>query len=279
MILAGPEDRPAIEIFLKKHIATSMFPLSNLRRYGMNGGHPRAMQFWVRWQAGQIMDLLPVSEECVVFPQCPTGPWGQVKTVLTGTAVKGMLGDARQIDALRGVLGLPEQGGLDLKEPRYELALRDMIVPDCAGFVLRPLADAPRDLIIGWRYAYLEESLAMPGEDSAQKAKDDVEIYLAADTHRLLCQGDTPVAMTGFNAVLPEAVQIGGVYTPPEARSRGFARRAVAMHLHEAQADGVENAMLFAASVQACKAYEAIGFVRTGAFAILFYDEPQVIYG
>ncbi|MCK0096028.1 GNAT family N-acetyltransferase [Yoonia sp. F2084L] len=279
MILATPEDRPAIEAFLTKHVATSMFPLSNLRLHGMTGGHPRAMRFWVRWEAGKIADLMPVSEEGYLFPQCPTAPWGQVKAVMTGASVKGMLGDARQIATLRSVLGLLEQGGLDDEEPLYELALRDLIVPDCAGFTLRPLADAPRDLIISWRHAYLKEVLPMPGEDQARKAMDDVESYIAADTHRALYEGGMPVAMTGFNAVLPEAVQIGAVYTPPSDRSRGLARRAVAMHLQEAAQNGVTSAILFAASPQACKAYEAIGFARIGDYTILVYETPQVIYG
>lgn len=279
MIRAAAADQPAIEAFLRQHIATSMFPLSNLRRYGMAGGHPRAMRFWVRWAAGEIADLLPVSEEGMVFPQCPTGPWGQVRTVLTGTAVKGMLGDAGQIAELRDVLRLPAQGGLDEKEPLYELALKDLVMPDCAGFTLRPLADAPRDLIIGWRRAYLQEVLPVPGGYTQQKANDDIASYIEADTHRVLYRADIPVAMTGFNAVLPEAVQIGPVYTPPEGRSQGFARRAVAIHLQEAIADGVKHAILFAASPQACKAYEAIGFMRTGDYTILIYEEPQVIYG
>lgn len=279
MIRAMTDDRPAIEAFLKRHIATSMFPLSNLRRYGMSGGHPRAMKFWARWEAGAITDLLPVSEEGMVFPQCPNGPWGDVKAALAGATVKGMLGHARQVAELRVALALPESDALDTEEPLYELALTDMRLPDCWGFALRPLADAPRDLIIDWRYAYLKEVLPMPGEDTDQKARDDVESYLAADTHRVLYEGDVPVGMTGFNAVLPEAVQIGAVYTPPQGRSKGLARRAVAMHLQEAQAAGVKNAILFAASPQACKAYEAIGFTRTGRYTILVYEEPQVIYG
>ncbi|MEL6685499.1 MAG: GNAT family N-acetyltransferase [Pseudomonadota bacterium] len=279
MIRATLQDQPAIEAFLKQHIATSMFPLANLHRYGMSGGHPRAMQFWVRWQNGKITDLLPLSEEGGLFPQCPNRPWGQVKTVLAGATVKGMLGDAGQIAELREVLRLPPQGGLDQEEPLYQLALADLQMPDCDGFSLRPLADAPRDLINAWRCAYLQEGLAMPGEDPVQKAQDDVDNYLAADSHRVLYQADTPVAMTGFNAVLPEAVQVGGVYTPPADRSRGFARRAVALHLAEARAAGVTDAILFAASPQASKAYEAIGFTRIGAFTILFYETPQVIYG
>ena len=108
--------------------------------------------------------------------------------------------------------------------------------------------------------------------------KDTVR-YNEADSHRVLYDGDAPVAMTGFNATLPEAVQIGGVYTPPELRARGLARRAVAMHLDQARSAGVDHAILFAASAQACRAYEAIGFKRTGTFTILVFEEPQVIHG
>lgn len=279
MIVAVAEDRPAIEAFLTRYITTSMFPLSNLRRYGMAGGHPRAMRFWLRWQAGALVDVLGVSEEGMVFPQCPTSPWGDVKVVLYGHSVKGILGDAAQVAALRTVLGLSGDPGLDKAEPLYALSLDDLVMPDLAGFRLVPLKDAPRALVVGWRRAYLEEVLPMPGEDSAMTAVKDIVGYLEADTHRVLYEGDTPVAMTGFNAVLPEAVQIGGVYTPPALRARGYARRAVALHLAQAQAAGTKTAGLFAASPQACKAYEAIGFRRTGDFRILIYQEPQVIYG
>lgn len=279
MIVAVAEDRPAIEAFLTRYITTSMFPLSNLRRYGMAGGHPRAMRFWLRWQAGALVDVLGVSEEGMVFPQCPTSPWGDVKVVLYGHSVKGILGDAAQVAALRTALGLSGDPGLDKAEPLYALSLDDLVMPDLAGFRLVPLKDAPRALVVGWRRAYLEEVLPMPGEDSAMTAVKDIVGYLEADTHRVLYEGDTPVAMTGFNAVLPEAVQIGGVYTPPALRARGYARRAVALHLAQAQAAGTKTASLFAASPQACKAYEAIGFRRTGDFRILIYQEPQVIYG
>lgn len=279
MIPAVDADRPAIEAFLTRHITTSMFPLSNLRRYGMAGGHPRAMRFWLRWQAGALVDVLCISEEGMVFPQCPTSPWGDVKVVLHGHSVKGVLGDAAQVAALRTVLGLSRDAGLDTAEPLYALSLDDLVIPDVTGFRLVPLKDAPRALVVGWRRAYLEEVLPMPGEDNAMTAVKDIVGYIEADTHRVLYEGNTPVAMTGFNAVLHEAVQIGGVYTPPALRARGYARRAVALHLSQARDAGTKNASLFAASPQACKAYEAIGFRRTGDFRILIYQDPQVIYG
>ena len=78
---------------------------------------------------------------------------------------------------------------------------------------------------------------------------------------------------------MPEAVQIGGVYTPPALRRKGLARRAVALHLAEARAQGSEMAVLFAASDNASRAYEAIGFERRGDYAVLVYETPQVPYG
>ena len=279
MILATEDDRPAIEAFLTDHITTSMFPLSNLRRFGMAGGHSRAVRFWCRWRAGALTDVLTVTEEGMVFPQCPTGPWGEARVVLAGLAVKGIMGDGAQVAALRAALGLTQKGALDDEDPLYRLALDDLQMPDVAGLTLGSIADAPRELVNGWRRDYLEEVLPIPAEEFQMTAVKDVTSYAEADSHRVLYDADVPVAMTGFNAVLPEAVQIGGVYTPPALRSRGLARRAVALHLAQARDVGIGHAILFAASAQACKAYEAIGFKRTGTFTMLVYEQPQVIHG
>ncbi|MEM9787894.1 MAG: GNAT family N-acetyltransferase [Pseudomonadota bacterium] len=278
MILATEADRPAIEAFLQQHIATSMFPLSNLRRYGMAGGHPRAVRFWCRWREGALTDVLTVSEEGMVFPQCPTGPWGAARVVLAGVGVRGILGDGAQVAALHAALGLPTDPPMNEEEPHYELQLNDLCMPDVAGFSLVPLAEAPRDLVVNWRAAFREEVLTMRSEDYLASARRDIDGYLEADTHRVLYQAGQPVAMTGFNATLSDTVQIGGVYTPPDLRSRGLARRAVAMHLSEARERGVNRAVLSAASPQASRAYEAIGFRPIGTFTILVYDEPRVVH-
>ena len=278
MILATQTDRPAIEAFLRARIATSMFPLSNLRRHGMTGGHDRAVQFWVKWHAGVLTDVLTVSDGGFIFPNCPTAPWGEVRVVLAGMQVTGLLGDGVQVASLRRALALPDLAGVDTVEPLYRLPLADLLLPDLTGFTLAPLSDAPRDLVVGWRRTYLEEVFPMPGEDFQMCAEDDINAYAALDSHRVLYQDGVPVAMTGFNAVLSEAVQIGGVYTPAALRSRGLARRAVAMHLGEARENGVREAVLFAASPQAARAYEAIGFTRVGDFAVVLFDEPQVIH-
>ncbi|WP_333711956.1 GNAT family N-acetyltransferase [Yoonia sp.] len=280
MILATKADRPAVEVFLRQHITTSMFPLSNLRRYGMAGGHGRAMSFWLNWRDGRITDALGLSDEGFLFPQCPTGPWGALAAVLAGQAIKGLLGAEDQVAALRRCLALdPDAKALDTTEPQFTLPLADLVIPDKAGFRLVPLDAAFRDIATRWRAAYIMEVMQVPGEDGDAKAVQDVDNYIAAGSHRVLLRDGSPVAMTGFNADLPEAVQIGGVYVPPVLRRQGLARRAVALHLAEARANGVGTAVLFAASDNAARAYQAIGFRRVGAFSVLVFGSPQVIHG
>lgn len=276
MIRATLADRPAIEAFLNTHAATSMFPLSNLARHGMQGGHPRACSFYIRRDADQISDVLTVSDEGVLFPQCPKGFDG-VDAIFQGTGVKAVLGDADQVAEIRAVLGLTHKAQLDTVEPAYTLRLQDLRVPD-TDLTLRALQDVPRDTLIRWRAAYNVESLDVPSGKAVNNAESDIDIYIANDSHRSLWDGAKPVAMTGFNAILPNIVQIGGVYTPPDLRSRGYGRTAVALHLAAAFDAGVSQAVLFAANEPAERAYRAIGFVPNGQFAIAFYDVPQVIH-
>jgi GNAT superfamily N-acetyltransferase len=182
------------------------------------------------------------------------------------------------VAALRAALGVTRPAPLDVVEPGYQLDLTDLIVPP-SDMTLHPLQRVPIDTLIQWRAAYHVEALSAPLDEAVTRAQSDIDGYIAADSHRSLWAGAAPVAMTGFNAVLPNIVQIGGVYTPPDLRSRGYARCALALHLQEAARQGVTQAVLFAANTAAETAYRAIGFQRSGSFAIAFYDDPQVVDG
>lgn len=278
MIRACVADLPAIKAFLTGHIATSMFPLSNLRSHGMAGGHPRAVTFWVRWDAGQITDVVTVTDEGFAFPQCPTMPWGDLRVALAGQALRGIMGDAEQVAGMRAALRWSGAAQVDEIEPLYHLNLADLMLPDCTGYALRPLGAADRDLAQVWRAAYLRETGLSTGGGLEAAAKKDIAGYIAAGSHRVLCRAAQPVGMTGFNAQLPQAVQIGGVFTPQEFRGQGVARLAVALHLKEARENGVTDAILFAASDTAARAYEAIGFEKIGAFAMVIFKDAQVIH-
>jgi hypothetical protein len=156
-------------------------------------------------------------------------------------------------------------------EPSFLLGLSNLQMPKTEGFLLHPLNAAPHDLMVQWRADYEFETLAVPQQDAIARSEKQIRSFMAIDSHRVLFNGDTPVAMTGFNATLPEIVQVGGVYTPPAHRSKGFARIALAMHLAEVAVDGVTEAVLSAATEFAARAYTAIGFERTGDFALVVY--------
>src|SRR2546430_16119428 len=95
-----------------------------------------------------------------------------------------------------------------------------------------------------------------------RSSRDDVLLQHERGTDWLLVAGETPVSYAVFNAMLPEVVQIGGVWTPPEFRGRGYARGVVAGSLVAARKHGVHRADLFAdpAHYTTRRAYLYFGF-------------------
>lgn len=276
MRAALPTEAGAIAARLSRDAERAMFPLANLAAHGMAGGHPRAMRFWV---AGDpVSDVLGLTEEGMVMPLLAPALAGAAARALAGRAVFGMAGEAAQVHALMaacGLAGAPVKMAHD--EPHFALRLADLVLPDCGGLRLIPARDAPRALLAGWRADYDVEVLG--GTPAQARAESEVTLdgWLAADSHRVLLRGDAPVCLTGFNARLPDIVQVGGVWTPPALRGQGLARRAVALHLAEARARGATRATLFAASDMAARAYRAIGFRQIGTFTLtLFRDRPVV---
>lgn len=272
-------DRDALVAFMMTHAPIMMFPLSNVARYGLGGDDPRAMQAWVATRAGQITDALTVSQEGMVFPCCPTGNWTAAAHILQGRAIKGLIGDAAQVSALRAALGITGIAQLDVAEPSFVLDLAALHKPRTEGFRLCKLDQAPAGLIAAWRVEYEVETLNLARSVVAQQADAKIRGYIAVDTHRVLFKDDEPVSMTGFNAVLPRIVQVGGVYTPSDLRGRGYARTALAMHLAEVAKEGVTQAVLSAANEAAAQAYKAVGFARAGDFALVIYEDTQVAHG
>jgi GNAT superfamily N-acetyltransferase len=275
-----PQDRDALEAFLISRIDEAMFPIVNLRAHGLgNGGfasnHDHASRFWrlgddslvALTQGGMIMALLGVASNL-----------GPLRQVLAGHRVTGAVGPAASVrpvlDAL-GLTGLPARKDAD--EPGFGLDLSDLRIPELPGSALVPASGAFRPVATDWRAAYHVEILGITMAEARLHAEKEMDAYIARDSLRILVVGGAPVAMTGFNATLPEIVQIGGVYTPPALRNRGYARQAVALHLAEARAAGVARAVLFAASDAAVRAYLALGFKPTRAFALVLLSYPTTI--
>ena len=277
MKAAETKDLPRVKTFLEKYITTSMFPLSNLEKFGTSG-HDLAVQFWLHEAADEITDVLTITQAGMVFPQIHSMPMTALSEVLDNKTIIGIIGQAQQVSDLRAAFAKGTPTKLDAVEPHFSLTIDDMQMPDTHGMTLEPLESADRDLMIAWRRDYEIEALNENPIDALKIATDDVDRYIVRDSHRVLYHNGTPVCTTGFNATYQTCVQIGGVYTPPEQRNKGYARAAVALHLKEAQAKGADTAILFSASEAAARAYMSIGFRQIGEFTLMIFDEPTVIH-
>ncbi len=260
-----------------------MFLLSNIAAEGMllwsedpAPGKPHAMRLWLDGEEA----VVGLTAGGNLIAQCPGALPEGLRKALAGCEISTIVAPNGQVPRLIEALGLTD---FPLRhhdeEPGYRLALADLILPDLRHFRSRPLADDDRTLLHGWRAAYLTEVFAVPPDEAAAKARTDVQGWIATGSHRLLLRDGVPVALSGFNAMLPQVVQVGGVYTPPGSRGQGLARRAVAAHLAEARASGVNRATLFAANEAAARAYVAIGFRRSGTMGIAQFDSPLRIAG
>jgi GNAT superfamily N-acetyltransferase len=277
---AGPADRALVEALLSRAIDMAMFPLANLRAQGLvQGGfpsdHSHACRFWLVGTQG----LVALSRGGMLMPHLTEGcDLTALRAALACQRVAGALGSASAVRPVMAALGLDAAlTRKDEDEPAFALDLDHLRIPDVPGARLIAAAAAYRPLLTEWRTAYHRESLNTPTDHAAMLALVDVDRMIDRGNHRLLMVEGQPVALTGFNATLPQIVQVGGVYTPPALRGRGHARLAVALHLAEARAAGVARAVLFAAGPAAARAYAAIGFQPNGSFALVLFAAPVTI--
>jgi ribosomal protein S18 acetylase RimI-like enzyme len=154
----------------------------------------------------------------------------------------------------------------ELQEPallaRSDAALRVPTLSEALG----PLLE--------WRIAYMVESLGGTRDGALESScRSTMEGWLNGGTLWVLTLGGEIVSMTGFNAQARGIVQVGGVYTPPPLRSRGYARAAVAGSLKLARAQGATRSVLFTSEENqaAQAAYRGLGYRVTGDFGLVLY--------
>lgn len=271
-------DLPDLAAFLGARADVNMFALSNLFHYGLGSGPGLRMRFWLVRRAGGIAGALGLSGLGTVFPWLPApgADWQAAARTVQGLPLAGLTGEAACAGAFLAAANLtaaPAQR--DVTEPGFALDLARLVLPPADGARLVVPGPDHRPTLIRWRADYVVEVLGTPPGRAEAAATADIGRALAGGRLRLLLVSGRPAAMTGFNATLPSAVHIGGVYTPPDQRGRGHARLAVALHLAEARAAGVRHAYLYAFSEQAARAYRAIGFAPSGHMRFVTFAQPQ----
>lgn len=276
---ARDADLPEVEAFLATHAPTSMLLRANLRRYGLGDRRtPQAVSLVLLREGGAITGLLGITNAGFAMLQAPraaAADWLDLARWLGGRRLAGLTGDSTQAAALIGALGLAEAAFIHrATEPLYHLDLAALDLSTLAPGTIRRPRERDRDLLTAWYTDFEESALNTPPALAAERGGDRADLAIDGDHVRLFEQDDIPLAMSAFNAELPEIVQVGGVYTPPEGRNRRAARSAVGLHLAEARRYGVRQAVLAAASPSACRSYEALGFRRIGQMTLALLHAP-----
>lgn len=262
-----------------------MFLLSNLREAGLEDHeHRRSGSYVGAFEGHELVGVACHYRMGNVIVNAPQHAVEVARAAVraSGLAIAGVVGPEPQVEAIASALGLPVGGAakFDEAEGLYRLALADLRVPSDLreGRVCgRMLEQGDLDLVTQWMVRYQVESLgAVENAGLGDQVRAGLEASLGRGNEWVLERDGELLAHTGFNAQLPEAVQVGGVWTPHSLRGRGHARCAVASHLLAAREAGATMAVLFTsdANVPARRAYAALGFEALGRYRLLLLGDP-----
>jgi predicted GNAT family acetyltransferase len=261
-----------------------MFLVGNMRAAGLaDHGAPYQGTYAAAFDRGEIVGVAAhYWNQNLVFqaPACLDALWAAVVEA-SGRPVKGLIGPSDQVGAAKEALDIDDSNvQMDETERLYSLKLEALVVPENlnSGEVQgRRIEFRDVELVTRWRIAFALEAL---GEEDGPQLREECRISIerSLDERRtwiLEAQGE-PVACSSFNTAIKEAVQVGGVWTPPALRQRGYGRAVVAASLLDAQAEGVEKAILFTGrgNIPAQKAYEALGFQPIGSYRLVLLKTP-----
>lgn len=274
----GPGDEEAVGRFLDNHADSSMFLRSNLIAAGLVDG---ADAYQGRWVAACFGDaVIGVIAQfwngmlAVQAPMAAEALAAALDAIEPRRGIVGMTGPLDQVLRVRNALGL------DLRAPRFfereELFgchLDAMTPPPTDGRQVRVPRLDELALLTEWRIAYHIESYnAEPSEALAAATAEEITLrHGEGHDFVVVDESDRPLAYCAYNAVLADRVQIGGVYTPPERRGQGNARRVVAGAMAEAARRGARRAVLFTGTGNhpARRAYLSLGFRLVGDFGLM----------
>ena len=283
-VLHAP-DQPTLEAFLCKHKDSSMVLRSNLLADGIEDTGGRFAGVYAgAFDAGGALRAVAAHYRAWgnVFPQAESDDAldAAVRCAVdaSGLRVRGVIGLRPLVRRAIAHLDLHSaRRNYDANEGLYALDLEQLRKPALLldpEVELRALCSSDDAFFLEWLRDYEVNTLGAPDDDALRaRCQADFERMLASGEPCVLSHAGIPRAKTNFNARLPDMAQVGGVYTPPAQRGRGYARSAVALSLIKARSRGVKRAVLFTGedNHSAIAAYRAIGFTRIDDFAIVLF--------
>lgn len=280
--LLTPEDQPQLDAFLRQHVAEAMFLRFNLAQSGVvDGDKPYLGRYAAAFDGGRIVGAAAKYWNGMLVLCAPHHAAQLAPLVSADRRLVGIMAPWKQALDAQEALGLDDaHHKLRSRETLMTLALNKLQLPApmLQGQKLHcRLATADdQEMLTQWRQEFSFESLGeTPSQAVAQKCAGEVARWIAEQNQFLLTEDGRPVSGCCFNARLPDAVQIGNVWTPPQYRSRGYARAVVAGALDHARHMGAKQGVLFTpeGNAAALTAYAAVGFTPVGDYAMVLFAD------
>lgn len=275
-----------INDYLDNHVETCMFIRSNLYHSGLGYQNtPYHGEYWasfddanningvlVHYWNGNLM--MQVENHGILESLINCFKLNQTKSIA------GVLGDDLQADFVIQSLSLkPSEFAVNSTEDLFSLSLSQLNLPEKAkesGFQLKLIEQCDVSIRQEWLINYKIEALGATFSPELQKAVlDEVNDEDINKNRWVLYFKNEPVSLCGFNAVLPDIVQIGPVYTPPALRNKGYAKINLALCLKRALAKQVSKAILFTNNPSASHVYQSLGFQVIGKFRLAILKSPK----
>jgi len=274
-------DRTALAAFLDRHADTTLFLRGNLAEAGLGESTHPFGGVWIGAFEGDALAAIAThfnGGNIVVAGDAAVRDAAQLAARTSGRPVRGVVGPWQAARSAVDALALDAPPALESRERLYRLDLDRLVVPEplaSGALRCRGAREEELDALADWRMAYEAENLAIQGRPG-QRAAALESVARAYDTDRLFVlddAADAPVASSAFNASADGIVQVGGVFTPPGLRRRGYGRSVVAGSLLLARARGAHRSVLFTGTenVAAQRAYEALGYEEVGDYGIVLF--------
>jgi predicted GNAT family acetyltransferase len=274
-------DEAELFSFCERHVDSSLFFFHNVERAGLDDrGQTFQGTYAVHRENGAITAVAAHYWNGNIALQGDAGLEAAAAHAVaaSGRAIQGLIGPLSLVKRVRASLGLLERevahGG---DEILFALELERIRVPEPlrSGQVeCRHPHEGELELLVEWRIAYCLEMLgAVRGPELERQCRQQMENLIGSRECWVLVDHGRLSAFTAFNAAARGIVQVGGVYTPPELRSRGYARAAVAGSLLEARANDATRSVLFTGEDNhgAQRAYRSLGYEPIGDWALVLF--------
>jgi GNAT superfamily N-acetyltransferase len=275
-------EEAASDAFLAQTPESTVFLRSNLARAGLaDDGAPFSGTYAGAFDGNDwLVGLAAIFGNAnVIVAPGPHAPRVAAHAVaLSGKRVGGILGPHEEMVRVRAELSLAHAPTrFTSKEVLYALPLDALVVPEglASGRVVGRLPGPDEmDELVAWRMQYCAETIGLEDTPATRaEQRRHLEVYQRNGHHFVVSSDERRVAYSAFNASVADLVQIGGVWTPPELRGRGYARCVVAWSLQHARERGARRAVLFTGETNpaAQAAYVAIGFTPIGDYGIVLF--------